>query len=170
MILEKTACLRMWAAFVSFLVLLGSQFSLAGEVDIPIAKNLTEIGRISRQQNIPVIIFVSREACPYCRILRDTTLMPMLKANKFERRAILTEVNMDQVETLTGFDSRQMTAEAFGELYQAGITPTLLFLDSEGREVSKRLIGISNQELYGHYLQKSIDNALLTIRSGIPGG
>jgi hypothetical protein len=90
----------------------------------------------------------------------------MLTANKFEHRAILVELSLDRVETLTGFENKQMTAGAFGELYQAEITPTLLFLDSNGREISKRIVGISNLEFYGHYLQKSTDGALLAIRSG----
>jgi hypothetical protein len=91
-------------------------------------------------------------------------------ADKFEQHAILVEVSLDRVEPMTGFDNSQVTAKAFGEFYNAGITPTLLFLDSEGREIGKRLVGISNLELYGYYLQKSIDEALLTIRSETPRG
>ncbi len=165
MISRTTNGKRLAIAFVSLLALVGTQSLFAAGVEIPPANNLSEIGRVSRQQDIPVIVFVSRDACPYCRTLRDTILGPMLTANKFEHTAILVELSLDRVETLTGFDNKQMTPAAFGERYQAEITPTLLFLDSKGREVSKRIVGISNLEFYGYYLQKSNDEALLAISS-----
>ena len=87
----------------------------------------------------------------------------MLAAGKFEQRAILLEVSLDSIDPLVSFGSLQTTAKAFGDSYKASITPTLLFLDAEGREIGKRIIGISNLELYGHYLQKSIDAALLAL-------
>jgi hypothetical protein len=89
----------------------------------------------------------------------------MLAADKFENRGILVEVSLDRVEPLTGFANKQLTAKDFGANYRAEITPTLLFLDNEGNEIGKRIVGISNLELYGYYLQKSIDQALLALHS-----
>jgi len=131
--------------------------------------NLARVAQTSQQQGIPTVVFVSREACPYCRTLRDELLLPMQRADRFENRAVLVEVNLDRVEPLTGFDDKPTTAQAFGDLYQAQITPTLLFLDPQGREISRRIVGISNLELYSYYLQESIDTALEAIRSGPPG-
>ena len=149
---------------MSWLLIIPSVWS-ADKGDIPLADNLAAIGQLSRQQKIPAIIFVSRDACPYCRTLRSKILLPMLAANKFEHRAILVEVSLDRVEAMTGFDNSRITAEAFAEHYRAEITPTLLFLDAEGREVGKKLVGISNLEFYSHYLQTSIDTALAVTRS-----
>jgi len=152
-------------AMAILLPLIAQQSLLASGAEIPQAGNLAEVARLSRQQGIPVIVFVSRDACPYCRTLRNTVLGPMSAADRFENRAILTEVSLDRVEPLTGFANKQLTAKEFGAHYRAEITPTLLFLDSEGREIGKRIVGISNLELYGFYLQKSIDQALLAIHS-----
>ena len=161
-------CIR--TALISLLVLMAQPPLYAAEREIPPANSFAEIGHLSLQQGMPVVVFVSRDACPYCRTLRDQILTPMLAADKFAHRAILVEVSLDRVDPIAGFEKGQMTAKDFGEFYGAEITPTLLFLDSEGREIGKRLVGISNLELYGHYLQKSIDEALLAIRSGNPRG
>jgi len=156
---------RLAIALVSLLALIGAISLYASDGEIPAVSNLSETGLVSQQQGIPVIVFVSRDACPYCRTLRDNILGPMLAADKFENRAILVEVSLDRVDPFTGFDNRQMTAREFGQFYRAEITPTLLFLDAEGREIGKRIIGISNLEFYAHYMQKSIDEALLVVRS-----
>lgn len=155
-------------ALISLLVIITQPPLFAAEREIPPANSFAEIGHLSVQQGIPVVVFVARDACPYCRTLRDQILKPMLVADKFAHRAILVEVSLDRVDPITGFENSQLTARDFGELYRAEITPTLLFLDSEGREIGRRLTGISNLELYGYYLQKSIDEALLAMRPGNP--
>ncbi len=155
---------------VMLLLMLAGQYAPAVSADdIPAVDNLARAAQLSRQQGIPTVVFVSREACPYCRTLRDELLLPMQRGDKFENRAMLVEVSLDRVEPLTGFDDQPMTAQAFGDLYQAQITPTLLFLGPQGQEISKRIVGISNLELYGFYLQESIDAALQAIRSTTPG-
>ena len=155
--------MRLRYALIFLLIVIGPQSLLAAGGDIPAVDNLTEVGRMSQEQGVPVVVFVSRDACPYCRTLRDSILKPMFAADKFEQRAILVEISLDRVESLTDFENQQITATAFGQLYQSEITPTLLFLDSEGREIAKRIVGISNLEFYGFYLQKSIDQALKAI-------
>jgi len=158
-----TASVSLRTVFISLLLLLNQPALFAAGSEIPAASDFALIGQSSRQQGIPVIVFVSRDACPYCRSLRDKILAPMLAAGKFEQRALLVEVGLDRLEPMTGFENRQMTAADFGQFYRAEITPTLLFLDADGQEISKRIVGISNLELYGFYLQESIDDALLAI-------
>lgn len=164
MFYKLTGIGRIRAMPVLLLLLSVTQWVFATGVEIPLASNLAELAQASQQQGLPTIVFVSREACPFCRSLRDSILGPMYAANKFDQRANLVEVNLDQTDPITGFDNEPISAKAFGETYKAGITPTLLFLDARGREISKRRVGISNLELYGFYLDKSIDDALAVTR------
>ena len=168
MILNKVTGRPFRTVLVSLLLVAISPFLCAAEPDIPKAENLAEVGRMSLEQGIPIVVFVSRDACPYCRTLRDKILKPMLVAGKFEHRAILVEVSLDAVDPLVSFEKSQVSPKAFGDSYKAVITPTLLFLDAEGHEIGKRIIGISNLEFYGHYLQKSIDSALLVLGEEAP--
>jgi len=155
-------------AVLMLLLFAGVQSPAAAADRIPAVDDLAGTGQSSAQAGVPTLVFVSREACPYCRTLRDDILLPMQRADKFENRAFLVEISLDRVEPLTGFDGKPTTGQAFGEMYQAQITPTLLFLDARGREISQRIVGISNLELYGYYLQQSIDTALEAIRTGTP--
>lgn len=161
--------LAKYSAVTMLLMIAGQHAAPALADDIPAVDNLALAAQSSKQQGVPTVVFVSREACPYCRTLRDELLLPMQRADKFENRALLVEVSLDRAEPLTGFDEQPTTAQAFGDVYQAQITPTLLFLDPQGREISSRIVGISNLELYGYYLQESIDSALQVIRSATPG-
>ena len=37
------------------------------------------------------------------------------------------------------------------------MTPTLLFVDSQGRELAERMVGVTTLEFYGGYLDQAID-------------
>jgi len=166
---KAKAGLSRGGAVMLWLVMLAGQLALPALAnDIPSVDDLALTGQSSQQLGIPTVVFVTREACPYCRTLRDKVLQPMQNAKKFENRAVLVEISLDRVGPLTGFDDKQTTAKAFGDLYQAQITPTLLFLDARGQEIGKRIVGISNLDLYGYYLQQSIDTALQAIRTELP--
>ena len=152
-------------ALFLLMVMSAQQAVMAAGSDIPMTGNLEKNAELARQQAVPTVVFVSRDACPYCRTLRDSILGPMYAAGKFEGRAVLVEVSLDKPELLTGFDGQLIAAKDWGKTYKAQITPTLLFLDSDGREIGKRRIGISNLEMYGFYLQKSLDEALARSRA-----
>ncbi len=139
--------------------------SYAVDIEIPHAENLALTASASAQNGLPVLVFVSRDACPYCRTLRHSVLAPMYAAGKFEQRAILLEVNIDRTAPLVGFDGESILAKDFADLYKASITPTLLFLDAQGNQLSPPRIGISNLDLYTFYLDRSIDESLARLNS-----
>jgi hypothetical protein len=50
------------------------------------------------------------------------------------------------------------TAE-FAARYGVSLTPTLLFLNADGIELSERLIGIWSEDFYGGFIDSRIDTA-----------
>ena len=84
----------------------------------------------------------------------------MLKGGQFQQRANLVEVSLDASLPFKDFDGSPVSATDFGARYKVKITPTLLFLDANGRELTRPRIGISNLELYGFYLDRSINEAM----------
>jgi thioredoxin-related protein len=150
---------------LAFSALTPSTVVSAAPAGIPQADQLAAIAARSNQQALPVIVFVTREGCPYCRSLRNAVLLPMLKGGQFEQRANLVEVSLDARLPFSDFDGRPVSATEFGARYKVNITPTLLFLDANGRELTKPRVGISNLDLYGFYLDRSINEAMSELTS-----
>lgn len=148
-----------------FLLLVCASFAHAVDSEIPRAKNLALAASSSVSKQLPLVVFVSRDACPYCRTLRESVLAPMYAAGKFEQRAVLLEVNLDWTTPLTGFDGESILAKDFAEQYKAVITPTLLFMDANGKQLSKPRVGISNLDLYVFYLDRAIDESLALLNA-----
>jgi len=130
---------------------------------IELAESLQVDALMSSEYRRPIIVFVSQPGCEYCHLLREQVLHPMIEAGILEGKSILREVSLDDGFVLIDFEGRKVSGREFAQRYGAFVTPTLLFLDSDGQEVSDPLVGISNIEYYGVYLDRAIDTATTEI-------
>lgn len=114
---------------------------------------------------MPILLLVSQGACPYCDLLKQEILQPMVISGAYRDRVLIRELLIDEDDTLIDFDGQPVTGRSFAKRYLKRLfTPTLLFLDHEGRERTKRMIGITTPEMYGYYVDESIDKAIGAIR------
>ncbi len=123
------------------------------------ARSLQVDAQNSAAEKKPVVVFVSQHGCEFCHLLREKVLHPMLAAGELQERIILREVSLDDGFSFDDFDGKIVSGREFSDRYDAVVTPTLLFLDSQGREVAEKMVGINNVEYYGFYLDKSIESA-----------
>lgn len=143
-----------------------SEISQKPHQTIDVASSLQVDARISAQNRWPIIIFVSQNGCEFCHLLREQVLHPMIVSGELQRRAILREVSLDDGFQLNDFSGESVSGREFAERYAVSVTPTLLFLDGSGREVGDQIVGISNIEYYGFYLDQSIKIATTEITEG----
>jgi hypothetical protein len=75
---------------------------------------------------------------------------------RFKDKAIFRRISLDSGETIIGPDHNEMTTYAFSDAFDATFTPTVLFLDGNGRPLTENLLGISSRDYYGYDLERSI--------------
>ncbi|MFV2090836.1 MAG: thioredoxin family protein [Pseudomonadales bacterium] len=156
-------------------MVLAGTLSVSARSDVPpqfpqiinFADSLQVDAQTSAQSRLPIIIFVSQHGCKFCHLLRERVLHPMIEAGALQGRAILREISLDDGFRFDDFDGRNVSGSEFANRYQTAVTPTLLFLDGRGREVSKRMVGINNVEYYGFYLEKAIGTATTAIATDL---
>jgi thioredoxin-related protein len=122
-------------------------------------KDLREEARIARADNLVLVLEFSSEYCGYCRKLEDLFLLPMQRNPEYESKVLIRSVSLDEYEFLVDFDGNFTSTGEFAAKYRVSVTPTLVFLDSEGREISKKLVGIWSEDFYGGYIDNRIDEA-----------
>lgn len=111
------------------------------------------------EQKAPLLLAVTADYCHFCEQLKDQYLRPMLKNKKDRERIVIRTFDLDSGLDIVDFDGKRISAEAFSKRYNASLTPTVLFLNSRGEEVAEKMLGFNTPELYGAYLDKSIDTA-----------
>lgn len=116
------------------------------------------------RQGRPLVVMVSLEGCPFCRIARQSHLLPMLREG-----AAIVQVDMRSLQPVRDFDGQMTTHDALVQRWRIPIAPTLLFFGPGGREVAQRMEGAYQPDFYGPYLEDRLDRARVAIR-GFTGG
>lgn len=127
--------------------------------------DLQAVGQEARQRQLPILIMFSREGCPYCDVVREEFLKPMLRSGDYIDRVIILEIHSDGYTPLRDFNGQMISADALAHRYRAGFAPTVVFLNHQGKELAERLIGITTRDFYGGFLDEAIEASLQHLRN-----
>jgi thioredoxin-related protein len=137
---------------------------LAHGVEVPKATDLAADARLAASKQVPILLVVSQDHCSFCHLLKREILRPMLISGEYDDKVIIRELLIDEGESVVNFQGRTVEAAELAHTYRSYLTPTLLFLDHQGRERAPRIVGINTIEMYGYYVDEAIDQALASIR------
>ena len=107
----------------------------------------------------PLTVMVSLEGCVFCRIARQSHLLPMARAGQ-----PIVQVDMRSAQAVRDVEGRQLTHDELVRRWRVSITPTLLFLGPQGREVAERMEGAYQPDFYGPYLEQRLAQARVQLR------
>lgn len=126
---------------------------------LPAASSLPDELALALRQGRPLVVMVSLEGCPFCRIARQSHLAPMHREG-----GAIVQVDMRSAQAVRDFDGQMTTHDALVQRWRVPIAPTLLFFGPGGREVAERMEGAYQPDFYGPYLEDRLEKARLLIR------
>jgi thioredoxin-related protein len=132
-------------------------------VEMIAASDLREEARIAREGDLVLVLEFSSEFCGYCRKLEAMFLLPMQRNSDYDDKVLIRSVSLDSYETVTDFEGNFMTTREFAARYRVSVTPTLLFLNSDGDEISEKLVGIWSEDFFGVFIDNRIEEARANI-------
>lgn len=109
----------------------------------------------------PLVVMVSLEGCPFCKVARDNYLAPLLKAGQ-----PIVQVDMKSRKPVRDFDGSTLTQDEWIRLSDVRTAPTVLFFGAAGKEVAPRLEGAGAQDFYGAYLDERLEQARKSLKAG----
>lgn len=123
---------------------------------IPVT-DLRQDARVAKADNLLLVIEFSSEYCAFCRKLEELFLLPMQRNSEYRNKVLIRYISLDMYETLVDFRGRSMSTGEFAARYDITLTPTLLFLNGDGIEMSDKLVGIWSEDYYGGFIDNRID-------------
>jgi len=131
---------------------------------VKMTTNLLADAKIAQQKQIPILLLFTQQSCGFCEIVRSDFLRPMLLNRDYDNRVLIRQIEYDG-DDVVNFDGKKVTMDSFMEPYNIGFTPTVIFLDSSGEELTEQVIGITTVHFYGGFIDDNIDLALEKLRS-----
>jgi len=108
---------------------------------------------------IPIMLYFSRTDCHFCRNLEEEILNPLIRSGTYRDKIIIRQIVLDSSQPTKTFDDELQTPEELAKTFDVQVTPTLLFVDNNGRELVTRIVGYQKTGYYSHHLEESINKA-----------
>ncbi len=145
-----------------------AQVSSPHAVDIPrwfteTFLDMREDVREAAAQGKRVMIYFGQDGCPYCTALMQTNFSQRSITEKTRRHFVAIALNLWGDREVAWTDGRRMSEKALGRELRVQFTPTLLFLDEQGKVVLRL-----NGYLPPHRFEAALDYAAGLAGEGMP--
>ncbi|MEA3290790.1 MAG: thioredoxin fold domain-containing protein [Pseudomonadota bacterium] len=127
--------------------------------DILLADDLQQDGRVVREEGKPIVALVTATYCEYCETLKDEVFRFLTDDDRF----LLREVVIDGGWPVQDFDGQESGHGLLGKEYKVKLTPTVLFLDEDGKALAEPLVGVLTLDYYSYYFDKRVAEATETL-------
>lgn len=134
------------------LLALVSPFGFAEPARLPASAALANDLAHALAKGSPLLVMVSLEGCPYCKMVRESHLAPLR-----EREGLpVVQIDMRSKLTIQDFKGAASTQDALIRRWGVKVAPTVLFFGPGGVEVAERLVGGYIPDFYGAYLEERL--------------
>lgn len=152
--------------FISFLLLIWSFSSYASEESMLIEENdFQQLSAQMKQNSKGLLLMFHAEHCPYCTLMDEEILSPMVKSGEYDKKIYIRKLQIDEARDIKDFKGKTVEPSEISDAYRARLTPTLVFLDYKGQEKAKQMVGINTIELFGAYLDAEIDKLMQNLEA-----
>jgi thioredoxin-related protein len=125
--------------------------AMAASATLPSTESLQASLAQALQVKQPLVVMVSLHGCPFCKVVRENYLHPLLASGLH-----VVQVDMRDNRALLDFDGAALTHDAWVRKQGIKLAPTVLFFGAQGREVATRLKGAYLPDFYGAYLDEQL--------------
>ena len=130
------------------------------EAPVPALTSFMEVAESARAQGIPILVEFSTPWCRYCDALEQQVLKPLILSEQYHKRIIIKKLEINTYSSITGFDGKRYRSDEISRSYGVDLYPTLVFFDARGREISRRIVGITVLDYVAEELERAIDAAI----------
>lgn len=123
----------------------------AGAATLPAPASLAAELAAALGRARPLVVMASLHGCPFCDIVRDRYLAPLLRDGQ-----PVIQLDMGSAQPVLDFDGVRKSHGDLLRAWQVKTAPTVLFLGKGGREIAERLVGAGVPDFYGAYLDERL--------------
>ena len=133
----------------------------AAPAQLPTAVSLSDELQQAVATGSPLLVMVSLEGCPFCRIARENDLSPM-----HDRQGLpVVQVDMRSKKLIKNFQGVMQTHDEWIRSMNVRVAPTILFFGRAGVEIVERMSGGYIPDFYGAYLDDRLRQAKVLLAS-----
>ena len=128
---------------------------------LPTADSLPDELAQALKKGSPLLVMVSLDGCPFCKVARENYLGPMRE----QQGLPVVQIDMRSSRAIRGFKGATLTQDQLIRSWGIKVVPAVLFFGAGGVEIAERLVGSYIPDFYGAYLDGRLRLARAALRS-----
>lgn len=152
--------------FISNLIFIFS-LTIVNASDIPSSlveeNDFQALSAKMKEKSLGLVLMFHAEHCPYCALMENEILSPMIKSGEYDDRVIIRKLQIDEARDVKDFTGKIVEPSDISDRYKARLTPTLVFLDYQGNQKAEMMVGINTIDYFGVYLDEEIDKLVAKV-------
>lgn len=128
-------------------------------VVLPVPESLADELALALKKGNPLLVMVSLDSCPFCKIARENYLAPLQRQSGI----VVVQIDMRNRQTVQDFKGISQTQDQLIRSWGIKVAPTVLFFGRGGVEVAERLVGGYIPDFYGSYLDDRVRMARASV-------
>lgn len=123
-------------------------------------QDLQQLAKRAKQTGLPIMLMFGAEWCEFCEQLVEEVFNPLAMLGHYDGKVVLMRhVGVDEQQTIPGLRGEPIKKSEWAYALNADLTPTVIFLDGDGREVAPRIVGIANIHMYAGVIHRNLNIA-----------
>lgn len=135
-------------------LLAGPAFARAPLAVLPRPDSLQRQVAAATASGKALVVLVSLEGCPWCKVVRESYLLPLLAEGQ-----PVAQIEFSASLPLRDLQGQPSTHKDVVRALGVKVAPTVLFFGPGGREAAPRIAGMPLPDFYGAYLQERVEAA-----------
>lgn len=128
-----------------------------------IIKDWQQLSEQSRANRLPIIVMIDQEDCPFCRRVEGEFFAAIFAGGEFDDKALFGKMSINAGDSVVDQNGKSVMVESFLADLNTNFTPTILFLDADKTELTKKMVGLSTPDFYGFYLERAIKRSIVAM-------
>ncbi|GMR06715.1 MAG: hypothetical protein BMS9Abin25_1335 [Gammaproteobacteria bacterium] len=133
---------------------------------LPWASDLSRESRQAACKGQPLVVMFGTSECPYCKIVRSLFMVPLPEDERYPG-IVVRELEIDSDTQVKDFSGKLASMRELAESYGVFLVPTVMVFGPDGKQAGKPIIGISNEDFYGFYLDEVITAGVSMVKNAI---
>ena len=134
------------------------------EEKLPWAHDLIAESRQAACHGQPLVVMFGSSTCPYCSVVRSLYMIPLMSDERYPG-IISRELDIDSDQMVRDFSGKRVPMSALAAKHGVTLVPQVMIFGPDGKQAGQPVIGISNEDFYGFYLNQAIDSGIEMVRS-----
>lgn len=126
-------------------------------------QNLQALAKEATEKQVPIMLMFGAQWCEYCELLNERVFEPMALGGLYKDIVVMRHVGVDEDKPIPGFNGDLIKKAQYAYQLDADLTPTVVFLNSQGQQVAPMIVGIQEITMFTNVIHRNLNIAYKTM-------